>query len=140
MRQIEQDIVNFVRVGISFHSGTSSSYCPENTGYRDDLQFDEEKFSYRLWGNEIAKGDKSTKVITVSDCGYPTATTVSRLNAIFAGLDIPMSCMVRKKKMVYFLNGKEITDVEERIKQYNTWVHRAGNYNVSIVTGPAYLL
>lgn len=105
MRQIEQEIVNSARFGVSFgvsfHSEMSSSY-------RDDLQFDNEKFSYKLWGNEIANGDKSTKEITVSDCGYATATTVSRLNAIFAGLDIPMSASVRKGTTVYRIHGQEV--------------------------------
>lgn len=107
MRQIEQDIVNAVRNGAELHVGTSSSYVPYATGYRDNLTFEKNTFSYKLWGNEIAKGNTDTKVITVSDCGYPTATTASRLNAIFAGLDIPMAVSVRKKTIVYFLNGKE---------------------------------
>lgn len=107
MRQIEQDIVNAVRNSTGLHSGTSSNYVPDATGYRDNLTFEKNTFSYKLWGNEIAKGNTDTKEITVSDCGYPTATTTSRLNAIFAGLDIPMSCSIRNKTIVYFLNGKE---------------------------------
>ena len=108
MRQIEQDIVQAARFGVSLCSGMSSSYCPENTGYRDDLQFDKEKFTYKLWGNVIATGNTATKEITVSDCGYATATTVSRLNAIFAGLDIPMSVSIKKKTTVYKLHGQEV--------------------------------
>ena len=108
MRQIEQDIVNAARFGVSFHAGTSSSYRPENTGYRDDLSFKGDRFSYKLWGNEIAAGDKSAKEITVSDCGYATATTVSRLNALFAGLDIPASASVRKGKVIYKVHGSPV--------------------------------
>lgn len=108
MRQVEQDIVNAVRSGVSFQSGTSSSYKPDATGYRDNLTFDKNIFSYKLWGNEIAKGNTDTKEITVSDCRYPTATTTSRLNAIFAGLDIPMAVSVRKKKIIYTIHGKEV--------------------------------
>ena len=107
MKQIEQDIVNAVRNGAELHVGTSSSYVPTSDCYRDSLHFEKEKFVYKLWGNEIAKGNTCTKEITVSDCGYPTATTTSRLNAIFAGLDIPMAASIRKKTIVYFLNGKE---------------------------------
>ena len=108
MRQIEQDIVNAARFGVSFHSGTVSLYCPENTGHRDDLSFNGSKFSYRLWGNEIASGDKSVKEITVSDCGYPTTTTVSRLNALFAGLDIPAAASVKKGKVIYKVHGNPV--------------------------------
>lgn len=108
MRQIEQDIVQAARFGVSFHSGTSSSYMPNTTGYRDNLTFEKNTFSYKLWGNEIAKGNTDSKEITVSDCGYSTATTTSRLNAIFAGLDIPMAVSVRKKQIIYTIHGKEV--------------------------------
>ena len=108
MRQIEQDIVQAVRNGAELHVGTSSSYVPTSDCYRDSLHFEKNIFSYKLWGNEIAKGDTDIKEITVSDCGYPTATTTSRLNAIFAGLDIPMAVSVRKKKTVYTIHGKEV--------------------------------
>lgn len=108
MRQVEQDIVQAARFGVSFHSGTSSSYVPNAAGYRDNLTFDKNIFSYKLWGNEIAKGNTDSKEITVSDCGYPTATTTSRLNAVFAGLDIPMAVSIRKKKIVYTIHGQEV--------------------------------
>lgn len=124
MRQVEQDIVQAARFGVSFHSGTSSSYKPDATGYRDNLTFDKNTFSYKLWGNEIAKGNTDSKEITVSDCGYPTATTTSRLNAIFAGLDIPMAVSIRKRKIVYTIHGKE---VQPGIMHYY-----AGDWNVTV--------
>ena len=108
MRQVEQDIVQAVRFGVSFQSGTSSSYVPTSDYYRDSLHFEKNNFSFKLWGNEIAKGNTDTKEIRVSDCGYPTATTTSRLNAIFAGLDIPMAVSIRKRKIVYTIHGQEV--------------------------------
>jgi len=108
MRQIEQDIVQAVRNGAELHLGTSSSYVPSSDCYRDSLHFENNNFSYRLWGNEIAKGNTQAKEIKVSDCGYATATTVSRLNAMFAGLDIPMSASVRKGTTVYKIHGQEV--------------------------------
>ena len=124
MRQVEQDVVQAVRFGVGFHSGTSSSYMPNTTGYRDNLTFEKNTFSYKLWGNEIAKGNISTKEITVSDCGYPTATTTSRLNAIFAGLDIPMAVSIRKRKIVYSIHGQEV--------QPGMLHYYAGDWNVFI--------
>lgn len=124
MRQVEQDIVQAARNGAELHVGTSSSYKPDATGYRDDLTFDKNTFSYKLWGNEIAKGNTDSKEITVSDCGYPTATTTSRLNAIFAGLDIPMAVSIRKRKIVYTIHGKE---VQPGIMHYY-----AGDWNVTV--------
>ena len=124
MRQIEQDIVNAVRSGVSFQSATSSSYKPDAAGYRDNLTFDKNIFSYKLWGNEIAKGDTTTKEITVSDCGYPTATTTSRLNALFAGLDIPMAVSIRKGEIIYTIHGKEV--------QPGTMHYYAGDWKVTV--------
>ena len=108
MRQIEQDIVQAVRNGAELHLGTSSSYVPSSDCYRDSLHFENNNFSYRLWGNEIAKGNTQAKEIKVSDCGYATATTVSRLNALFAGLDIPASASVRKGKVIYKVHGNPV--------------------------------
>ena len=108
MKQIEQDIVQSMRFGVSFHTGTSSSYVPDSDGYRDNLKFDKNDFKYELWGNVIAAGNTQDKNIKISDCGYATATTVSRLNAIFAGLDIPMSASVKRKKTIYRLHGQEV--------------------------------
>ena len=124
MKQIEQNIVNAVRNGAELHVGTSSSYKPDATGYRDNLTFTGDIFSYKLWNNEIAKGDTDKKEITVSDCRYPTATTTSRLNAIFAGLDIPMAVSIRKKKIVYTIHGKEV--------QPGMMHYYAGDWNVTI--------
>ena len=124
MRQIEQDIVQAVRNGAELHLGTSSSYVPSSDCYRDDLIFEKNTFSYKLWGNEIAKGNTASKEITVSDCGYPTATATSRLNAIFAGLDIPMAVSIRKGKTVYTLHGQEVSP--------GMLHYYAGDWNVTI--------
>ena len=108
MRQIEQDIVQAVRNGAELHVGTSSSYVPTSDCYRDSLHFEKNIFKYKLWGNVIATGNTDSKEITISDCGYATATTVSRLNAIFARLDIPMSASVKRKKTIFRIHGQEV--------------------------------
>jgi hypothetical protein len=75
-------------------------------GRRDSLRWSEYgTFRYELWGHAIAEGDMVTNNLTVSDCGYPTATTKSRLNAIFAALDIPVTCSVHRKIMQWYVNG-----------------------------------
>jgi hypothetical protein len=68
----------------------------------------------------------------VSNCGYATATTKSRLNAIFAALDIPMSCTVRKKEMVYYYNGHELPDVEKAKGMYGEYNINTGTWQVTI--------
>ena len=126
MRQVEQDIVQAARFGVSFHSGTSSSYKPYATGYRDNLTFDKNTFSYKLWGSEIAKGNTDSKEITVSDCGYRTHTTASRLNALFAALDIPMTVMFRQGYTYWCKDGEIYTTSSF------SFIH-AGEYDVTIV-------
>lgn len=119
MKQIQQDIVQAIRQRKRFTSGNAkgSGYARREglTGNRDylgwDVMYGSGEFRYELWGNVIAKGSASTKSITVSTCGYNTPTTVSRLNAIFAGFEIPMAVTIRKEKAVYSLDGKEIIGV-----------------------------
>lgn len=109
MRVIEQEIIQAIRNKKNFSTSIVQDMCRKKTGRRDVLKWsDMGNFSYELWGHQIAKGDPVMKVLFVSDCGYPTSTTKSRLNAIFAGFDIPMSCSIRNKKTVFYLNGQEI--------------------------------
>ena len=101
MRMIEQEIVQAIRNRQDFKDGHS----PKMQGYRDVITFSPAGFSYRLWDNYIAVSSDGTKILLIDSCGYATATTRSRLNAIFAAMDIPLTCSVRNKKMVYYLNG-----------------------------------
>jgi hypothetical protein len=106
---IEQEIVQAIRDKKDFSTPKVQDMYREKEGRRDVLRWsDMDNFVYELWGHTIAKGDSVMKILLVSDCGYPTATTKSRLNAIFAGLDIPMSCSIRNEKTVFYLGGQEI--------------------------------
>lgn len=119
MHSIEQDIINAVRNRKNLLTGkaSSSSYARLHhlTGYRDSLKWDRGSgcFMYHLWGNLIFHRT-GLHSITVSDCGYATPTTTSRLNAIFAALDIPITASVRKGSTVFFSpyiqQGEEIKD------------------------------
>lgn len=119
MKTIEQDIIKAVRDRKNLLTGkaSGSSYAQMHglTGYRDSLKWDRGSgcFMYHLWGNLIFHRT-GLHSITVSDCGYATPTTVSRINAIFAALDIPVTASVRKGKTVYFSpyiqQGEEIKD------------------------------
>lgn len=114
MQVIETEIINALRQHQNFEtSPIVNNYYGNNPDgrkqRRDSLRWSEyDTFRYELWGHTIAKGDSVMKILLVSDCGYPTATTKSRLNAIFAGLDIPMSCSIRNEKTVFYLDGQEI--------------------------------
>lgn len=112
MHSIEQDIINAVRNRKNLLTGkaSSSSYAQSHhlTGYRDSLKWDRGSgcFMYHLWGNLIFHRT-GLHSVTVSDCGYATPTTTSRLNAIFSGLDIPVAVSIRKGKTVFFIAGVE---------------------------------
>ena len=126
MRMIEQEIIQAIRDRKSFSTSYVKDMYGKKEGHRDVLRWSEyDTFLYLLWGHEIAAGDLVEKTLEVSDCGYPTATTKSRLNAIFAALDIPMSCTIRNKKTIYFLNGKELEMVEKA----------AGYCDITVATG-----
>lgn len=132
MNSVQQDIIRALRERRNFRAGSASGsgYARRDglTGRRDWLEVavTKENFFYLLWGNKIAAGELdmpgAVKNLWVSDCGYPTQTTVSRLNAIFAGLDIPMSAVVRKEETVFYLNGEPVTDD----------IVKAGSYLVTI--------
>lgn len=121
MRMIEQEIIQALKNESDFQTSVTQDMYGKKEGRRDVLVWNEEYpgiFSLKLWGHQIAKGDTISRTLEVSDCGYPTATTKSRLNAVFAALDIPMACTVRKKKMVYFYRGKEISEKEVETSDY----------------------
>ena len=117
MRMIEQEIIQAIRDRKDLQAGHSS----EMQGYRDVITFSPAGFSYRLWDNYIAVSSDGTKTLVIDSCGYATATTRSRLNAIFAAMDIPVACSIRKKKMVYYLNGIMLTGLGKMTIDTGEW-------------------
>jgi len=106
MRMIEQEIIQAIRDRKSFSTSYTQDMYRKKEGHRDVLRWsDMDNFVYELWGHTIAKGDSVMKILLVSDCGYPTATTKSRINAVFAALDIPVTCSVHRKIMQWYVNG-----------------------------------
>jgi hypothetical protein len=98
MRVIQQDIITALRAEKNFKSGQG----------RDRVEWNGREFCVVLWGNYIAKGNAETETIRVSSCGYSTPTTASRLNAVFASLDIPVSAVIRNFNLMFVRNGKEV--------------------------------
>lgn len=109
MRVIEHEIIQALRNRKDFSTSITED-IRKKKGRRDVIEWHKDfpgVFVYNLWGHQIVKGDTYAKVIEVSDCGYATSTTKSRLNAVFAAFDIPVTCSIRNKTMVYFYCGKE---------------------------------
>lgn len=133
MRMIEQEIIQAIRDRKDFSTPKIQDMYRRKEGRRDVLRWsDIGNFSLELWGHEIVHGDPEVNKLIVSDCGYPTATTKSRLNAVFAAFDIPMSCSVKNKKTVYYLNGKEIIEDNIPVEQHGGRNIQAGKWLVEI--------
>lgn len=98
MRVIQQDIIAALRARKDFKAGQG----------RDRVEWDGSEFCVVLWGNYIAKGNAETETIRVSSCGYSTPTTTSRLNAVFAAFNIPISAVIRKHELIFLRDGGEI--------------------------------
>lgn len=108
MRLIEQEIIQAIRQEQDFQTSVTEDMYRKKEGRRDVLLWHDEYpgiFTYKLWGHTIAKGDTISRTLEVSDCGYATSTTKSRLNAVFAALDIPVTCSVHRKIMQWYVNG-----------------------------------
>lgn len=71
MRKIEMDMIAAIRSRNSYKSGNTVVEQGEN-GYAE----------VRLHGNRICRLNYHQGIIELSDCGYQTATTKSRLNAL----------------------------------------------------------
>lgn len=115
MRKIEQDIIQALKAEKNFKSGQG----------RDGIAWCKREFSVVLWGNCIAMGNAETKTISVSSCGYSTQTTASRLNAVFAAFDIPISAVIRNFNLMFVRNGKEVLNKETKTE--------AGGWNVTVL-------
>jgi hypothetical protein len=131
MKTIEQDIIKAVRNRKNLLTGSASgsgyAQALHLTGYRDSLEWDRDKkcFRYKLWGHLIFR-KTGLHTVTVSDCGYRTNTTASRLNALFAALDIPMTVMFRNGYTYWCKDGEIYT------MSSFSFIH-AGEYDVTIV-------
>lgn len=122
MRMIEQEIVQAIRDKKDFSTPKVQDMHREKEGRRDVLRWSEyDTFLYLLWGHEIVTGDLVEKTLEISDCGYPTATTKSRLNAVFAALDIPVTCSVHRKIMQWYVNGMLSSGLGKQTLKAGEW-------------------
>ena len=115
MRVIQQDIITALRARKNFKAGQG----------RDRVEWDGSEFRVILWGHHIAEGNVEKATIQVSSCGYSTQTTTSRLNAVFAAFDIPISAVIRNYSLKFIRDGKEVLDKGTKTE--------AGGWNVTVL-------
>jgi len=98
MRKITNKAVQAFKEGKPFNSGNTT------------VSVNDGKVSFLLHGNKIA--ERSGNRLTVSNCGWHTATTVERLNAILWEYNLPrVNRTYKRDRGVYdemtWINGKE---------------------------------
>lgn len=95
MRAIETRIVNAIRQGLSFKQGSTRVVTEELAGERVT--------SVYLHGHLIATVDLWNACLRLSDAGYQTVTTKSRLNALL--LAFAPACCIQQDKGVWWLRN-----------------------------------
>lgn len=103
MRKIETQIISALRNGMSL-STVHDKVTPDGKVY--------------LWDNLVAMVDKKDYSVWLSDAGWPTQTTMRRLNAVTASVGLPVSFKVSNKTTVCQVAGEKR---EEKTFFVNGW-------------------
>lgn len=109
MRKIESMIINAIQNRENFKSGE-----------RDKIHYssDNNTLTVKLWNHQTAKIRYETHEIFMSDCGFATQTTMSRLNCVTAALSIPVTFRIKNDCTSVYINGKL---TEEKKFTCNGW-------------------
>ena len=96
MRKIESNMIAAIRSRRDYRNGNTVVDIGEN-GYGE----------VRLFGNRISRFNYDNGVIEFSDCGYRTATTKSRLNALINAFTKPGQGIYQKDFQWFWKDGQE---------------------------------
>lgn len=94
MRVIEKNMVNAVKSRKNMTSKNTSVHVGEKSG----------EVKVCLFGNRIAVIDKNDK-LTISNCGWQSKTTLSRINALLRGLNYHLSIYQKNYKCYLYNNS-----------------------------------
>lgn len=100
MRKIEQQLVNAVNAGRDWRSGNTS------------VDVTDHGVVVRLHGNKIAQLDREDGILWITDAGWQTSTTKSRLNALLAGVTAGRAHIYQKDFVWYLTRGLDATESE----------------------------
>ena len=101
MRKIEAAMINAVRNGRDWHSGNTS------------VDVTDHGIVVRLHGNVIAQVDHENHTIYVTDAGWQTTTTKSRLNALLQG--VANRGHIFQKDFIWYLErGGDAVEMDRR--------------------------
>ena len=107
MRKIESAMVNAVNSGRAWRSGNTS------------VDVTDHGIVVRLHGNKIARIERETQIIWVSDAGWQTTTTKSRLNALLEGVTGGRAHIYQKDFVWYLTSGLDATGPYDRQMERN---------------------
>ena len=102
MRKIEQTMVNAVNNGRDWRSGNTS------------VDVTDHGVVVRLHGNKIAQLDTEDRILWITDAGWQTTTTKSRLNALLAGVTAGRASIHQSKFVWYLTTESETVEMDRR--------------------------
>lgn len=100
MRKIEAKMVQAVLNGRDWKSGNTS------------VDVTDHGRTIRLHGHKIAQVDTENRILWVTDAGWQTTTTKSRLNALLAGVTDGRGRIFQKDFVWYLERGLDATESE----------------------------
>ena len=102
MRKIEAAMVNAVNNGLDWHSGNTS------------VDVTDHGITVRLHGNKIAQLDPELNCLWVTDAGWQTTTTKSRLNALLQG--VTQRGHIYQKDFIWYLErGGDSVEMDRNV-------------------------
>jgi len=114
MRKIETEMVNAVKAGRDWHCANTS------------VDVTDHGIVVRLHGNKIARLDTEAHVLWVTDAGWQTSTTKSRLNALLQGVTGGRASIYQKAYVWHLVRGLDATEA------YTVEMDRNDEYAVSL--------
>ena len=100
MRKIETLMVNAVKAGRDWHLGNTRV---DVTDYG---------IAVRLHGHVIAELHTEDHILWITDAGWQTTTTKSRLNALLRGITPGRACVYQKDYVWHLTRGLDATEAE----------------------------
>ena len=114
MRKIESAMVQAVKVGRDWRTGNTS------------VDVTDHGIVVRLHGYPIAQLDPVANCLYITDCGWQTSTTKSRLNALLEGVTGGRARITQKDFVWHLTRGLDATE------SYDTEMERNCTYAVSL--------
>ena len=108
MRKIEARMIQSIRHLANWPKFDGRYFKGHNTEvWQDAVAFNQERIiKVKLHGHTIAEFYPEANCFILSDCGWQTVTTKSRLNALIRAFS-PCSDRISQRKFEWFLGGKE---------------------------------